>query len=279
MKKNVDEILKEMEEKSRLDRTIIDDHFVDTVSKDNLLKLFVKQIIVTVIVLFIILSFVVSSYIIPTGSMEKTLLVGDMLIVNKFVYGIRTPDWLGIPFTEIGIKIPFYKSPMLFEIESGDVVVFKPPHNEEVYYVKRCVGLPGQEIEIIDKELFVDGKKFTEFYETLDYDESYPAGKVSEQFVFGIETNNIKPKGFPETGIFNGLGNSDNFGPVTVPENHYFMMGDNRDNSLDSRYWGFVEKDYIVGSPIMVYYSYKGKFSITDLFDITRWDRVGYLIQ
>ncbi len=279
MNKNVDEIIQEMDEKKELNKNLTDDDFVDSITKKSLFKLLLKQFIATIIVLFFILTFVVSSYIIPTGSMENTLLVGDMLIVNKFIYGIRTPDWVGIPFTEIGIKIPFYKSSTLFDIELGDVVVFKPPHNEDVFYVKRCVGLPGQTIEVIDKELYVDGEIFSDFYATLDYDENYKAGKVSEKFVLGRNLNRIKPKGFPETGIFRGLGNSDNFGPVTIPDDHYFMMGDNRDNSLDSRYWGFVEKDYIIGSPIMVYYSYEGQFSFKDFFDITRWNRVGYLIQ
>ncbi len=159
----------------------------------------IKSILSLVIVLFLIMSFVVSAYRIPTGSMEKSLRIGDMLLVNKFVYGIRTPDWLGIPFTDIGFDVPHYKSPFLKDIKSGDVVVFKhfaDDSNQWVHYVKRCVGLPGQTIEVKNKVLYVDGKEFDkEFYKSLDKDENYIQGHASSRFLYpNIYEDNFSKK-------------------------------------------------------------------------------------
>ncbi len=242
------------------------------------IKFYVKSIASLVITLFLIMSFVISAYRIPTGSMERTLRVGDMLLVNKFIYGFRTPDWLGVPFTELGFDIPWVKTPLFKEVKQGDVVVFKhfdPQMQQWVYYVKRCVALAGQTLEVIDKNIYVDGERFLEFYDTVEVDPAFEEGKAKPRFV----DMRIFPKGAQQPGIYEGLGNRDNFGPITVPEDSYFMMGDNRDNSYDSRYWGFVEKDYIVGKPIMVYFSWDGDYPFSKFWKNIRWERIGYFIQ
>ncbi|PID27382.1 MAG: signal peptidase I [Candidatus Cloacimonadota bacterium] len=243
------------------------------------LKYQIKSLAWLIISLYFIMNFFVSAYKIPTGSMERSLRVGDMLLVNKFVYGFRTPDWFGIPFTQIGFDIPWVKLPMFKEPKKGDVVVFKPPHEPELYYVKRCVGTSGDVIEIKDKVLFVNGKPFDDFYKTLENDESNPAESPNSMFV----DKYIYPKGgIPRFGprIYKDFtGNRDNFGPVTVPEGKYFMMGDNRDNSSDSRYWGFVPEDNIVGKPIMVYFSLDPEVPMTNLFQKIVWDRIGFFIR
>jgi signal peptidase I len=231
-----------------------------------------------ILTLFFIMSFIVSAYRIPTGSMERTLRVGDMLLVNKFYYGLRTPDWLGIPFTEFGFDIPWFKTPLFKEIKQGDVVVFKhfdEQMNQWLYYVKRCVAISGQTVEIKNKELFVDGKLFSDFYETVEVDPANEELKAKARFT----DLNIYPEGAVQNGIFKGMGNRDNFDPLTVPENSYFMVGDNRDNSFDSRYWGFVTDDYIVGKPIMVYFSFDPEYPLFKFWKSIRWERIGYYIQ
>ncbi|MDA3886716.1 MAG: signal peptidase I [Candidatus Delongbacteria bacterium] len=238
-------------------------------------QLITKATLSLTIMLFLIMSFIVSAYRIPTGSMERTLRVGDMLLVNKFVYGFRTPDWIGIPFTEIGFSIPWAKTPFFKSVKQGDVVVFKhfdTGMDQWVYYVKRCIALAGQTIEIKDKEVYVDGKRFGEFYDTVEIDPMFEEGKAKARFTDMREI----PANYSQRGIFQNLGNRDNFGPLTVPEGSYFMLGDNRDNSLDSRYWGFVEEDYIVGKPIMVYFSWDSE---APLLKAIRWSRIGYFIQ
>jgi len=319
----------------------------------------IKSLSVLVITLYLIMSFVVSAYRIPTGSMERTLRVGDMLLVNKFIYGFRTPDWFGIPFTEKGFDIPWGKTPLFKSIKQGDVVVFKhfdEQMNQWLYYVKRCVALPGQTVEIIDKELFVDGKKFSEFYDTVEVDSGTEDLRAKARYEdkynvnsFDNNPSNIKEltkdlvnlkfyspdmkklvisrDNLDQTIILNNgytlkkyqyleeryklifpqvrdvslneevvyddvkeedvskyFNTRDNYRKVTVPKGSYFMMGDNRDNSYDSRYWGFVTEGFIVGKPIMVYFSfdYNNNFKIYEFWknDFTiRWDRIGYFIQ
>jgi len=246
-------------------------------------KIITKAVLSLTIMLFLIMSFIVSAYRIPTGSMERTLRVGDMLLVNKFIYGFRTPDWFGIPFTEIGFDIPWAKTPLFKKIKQGDVVVFKhfdEQYDQWLYYVKRCIALPGQTVEIKNKEVYVDGTRFGEFYDTVEIDPMFKEGKAKERFDDDITDGGRKDgyfyKNYPQSGIFQNLGNRDNFGPLTVPEGSYFMMGDNRDYSSDSRYWGFVEEDFIVGKPIMVYFSWDSE---APLMKAIRWSRIGYFIQ
>ena len=186
----------------------------------GLIREWVEFLITLTIMVFFIRVTTVEAFRIPTGSMEDTLLVGDFLLVNKFIYGIRTPDWIGVPFTKIGFHISSTRLPSLSDPEVGDVVVFRFPQKPDLNYVKRCVAVGGQTVEIRNKILYVDGEpsefaKFTKF-----------------------TRKQILKKGVGERGIYSPYGrpwNHDNFGPITIPEDQYFMMGDNRDNSADSR--------------------------------------------
>jgi len=247
-------------------------------NKTGNIKRISKSLISLIVTLFLIMSFVISAYRIPTGSMERTLRVGDMLLVNKFIYGFRSPDWFGIPFTDFGFDIPWFKTPLFKAVKQGDVVVFKhfdPGMNQWLYYVKRCIALPGQTVEIKDKEVYVDGKPFSDFYNTVEVDKANEDMKAKARFT----DMRVLPKGQVREYVFQDLGNRDNFGPLTVPEKSYFMMGDNRDNSWDSRFWGFVEEDYIVGKPIMVYFSFDSEYPLTRFWKAIRWERIGYFIQ
>lgn len=319
--------------------------------KNKNFKKLLRSALSLAITLFLIMSFVISAYRIPTGSMERTLRIGDMLLVNKFIYGFRSPDWFGIPFTQIGFDIPWFKTPLFKDIKQDDVVVFK--HFDEqtdqwLYYVKRCVALPGQTVEIIDKELYVDGEPFNNFYDTVEIDPAtehlkakarfddetvYPIrdeyfkeslirdltatglyspgdstlflnpkvlneatqyGKMFNYFemkysmclpqarVYSNEKNQVFETKFSKVtkeNLLEKLSFRDNYRKFTVPEGSYFMMGDNRDHSSDSRYWGFVENDLIVGKPIMVYFSFDSEYPLFKIWKSVRWDRIGYFIQ
>ena len=198
--------------------------------------------------------FAFQAYQIPSASMEDTLLVGDFLIGNKLAYGAQ------LPLTNI--RLPGYQSP-----ENGEIVIFRFPHDPDRAFIKRCVALPGQTVEIKDKVLYVDGKR------TIDPDRS----KYIDPRVLPRESSN---------------GVRDNYGPITVPPEHYFLVGDNRDNSDDSRFWGFVSTDLIVSKAGPIYFSwapdadaptYKGMGSLPTLFfynlihffDRVRWSRIG----
>jgi signal peptidase I len=196
-------------------------------SRENL-----EAIFIAIVLALFIRTFVVQAFKIPSGSMLETIQLGDHILVNKFIYGIKIPF---IDKTLIQIKNP----------EHDDIVVFKPPHEPKKDYIKRVVGVPGDVLEIRKKKLFRNGKPITAPYVIYTDPMIYPKG-----------TN---PR--------------DNMGPITVPENHLFFMGDNRDASLDSRYWGFVQFDKIKGKAFMIYWSWdKEDFGV-------RWGRIGTLLK
>jgi signal peptidase I len=167
-------------------------------------------------------SFVVEPFQIPSSSMVPTLKVGDFILVNKWTYGIRLPV--------VRTKIIELNSP-----ERGDVMVFFPPH-EERYFIKRVVGLPGDEIHVLNGVLYINGDKMTQ--KVLVDEEPAPRSVVMTEDLTGVE--HAMQKRLSPTRL------SQNFTAV-VPEGHYFMMGDNRDNSSDSRVWGPVPEERIVG--------------------------------
>ncbi|MFO7753894.1 MAG: signal peptidase I [Desulfobacteraceae bacterium] len=189
-------------------------------------------IIIAVILAMFIRTFVVQAFRIPSGSMEDTLLVGDHLLVNKFIYGVK------IPFTGGETLIP------VSEPERGDIVVFRYPQNPEKDYIKRVVGIEGDVVEIVDKKLYVNGEQVNHDYAHYTDDTVYPAWR--------------NPR--------------DNMEPVTVPEDSLFVMGDNRDNSHDSRFWGFVDLKAVKGEAFIIYWSWD-----RDSFDV-RWNRIGDLL-
>lgn len=211
---------------------------------------------------FVIRTVAVEAYRIPSGSMEKTLLIGDFLLVNKFIYGIRTPDWIGIPFTDIGIDLPYGRTPGFEDPERGDIIVFKNPRDTKINYIKRCIAIPGDTLEILDKQVFINGVRF--------------ADPPESQFIMPM----VMPQGYNDPRIFpNGQGNKDNFGPLVIPEDSYFMMGDNRDNSEDSRFWGFLDRDLILGKAWIIYFSWNRRYSPWLLHKKIRWNRIGHLIR
>jgi signal peptidase I len=223
------------------------------------------ELVVSIIVMvFVIRLAVVEAFRIPTASMENTLLVGDFLLVNKFYYGIRSPDWLGIPFTRLGFFVPFFRLPSISEPKQGDIVVFRYPLDPNLSYIKRCIATEGQTVEIREKAVYVDGKLFpnppkSQFISRLIYPKEY------------IEST-IVPKDMQ-------MRNRDNFGPVTVPKGSLFMMGDNRDNSADSRYWGFLPRDLVIGKALIIYFSWETRKPLYQLNKKIRWERIGNLIN
>lgn len=230
---------------------------------------FVSAIIIALFAALILRQFVIAAYKIPTGSMEKTLLVGDFLLVNKFVYGAKTPDWVGIPFTEnshwaipTGHKIPTFRLPPITLPRQNDIFVFKYPRDPSIEYIKRCVATGGHTVEIKDKMVFVDGVRFPDPPHLAYIDPNIFVREYREYDIFRPE-----------------LGNRDNFGPLFIPPGNYFAMGDNRDNSLDSRYWGFVPADNIVGKPLLIYLSIDQEEPLYDIFKKIRWNRLGEVIR
>lgn len=214
----------------------------------------------TAIVLFLIIrTFVVEAFKIPTGSMENTLLVGDFLLVNKAVYGSE------LPIT--GTRLPGYNEP-----KRQDVVVFLPPHDPTKNYVKRIVGLPGDTLEMRDKILYLNGMPQAEPYARYQDPFTDPAdARMRWQYAYLVDHRYRSGEYRPTR---------DNWGPLVVPAGKYFALGDNRDNSEDSRYWGFLGEESIRGRPMFVYYSFARDplhpFSwITDI----RWTRIGEAIR
>jgi len=272
----------------------------------------VEAIIFALIAALFLKSFVVEAYRIPSGSMEKTLLVGDFLFVNKFIYGAKSP--LNIPFTDV--RLPYFTLPAMRDPQRGDVIVFIYPGDrderqspEVTNYIKRCVGTPGDSILIKDKILYVNGQMFFS-PPGMQFSNPFPMPKDAydpAMFPHGEHWNrdNYGPLRIPKKGdvvqlnavnykaweIFieregrtpslkNGIVYIDGkqASSYTVERNYYFMMGDNRDNSEDSRYWGFVPDDNIVGEAMLIYLSWNPNGTIPQMIGSIRWKRIGNLI-
>jgi signal peptidase I len=224
---------------------------------------YIKSLAAALVLALIIKTSVVEAYVIPTGSMENTLLPGDYILGNKFVYGMKLP----FPFTDINL-------PSLQEPKPGDIVIFKYPNDPSQYYIKRCVAVGGQTVEIRNKNVYVDGELVPLPRE----------GKHSDNRTFP-----------PQNPAQWGINIRDNMPPVRVPDGKLFMMGDNRDNSADSRFWGFLDRDLVLARALVVLWSWKyddalpmanGGLSNIDLWSYNirhlpqlvlnlRWDRFG----
>ncbi len=203
-------------------------------SKKKLLWEYVEAIVTALVLALLIRAFIVQAFKIPSGSMIPTLLIGDHILVNKFLYGTK------IPFTDK--KILVFRKP-----EKGDIIVFEYPVNPEKDFIKRVVATEGDIIEEKEKVVYINDKAIEESY-------------------IQHSDNNIR---------FNsefGMNPRDNFGPITVPEEKVFVMGDNRDASYDSRYWGFVDLKSIKGKALIIYWSW-------DPNDWVRFNRIGRLIE
>ena len=314
-----------------------------------------KAIIYIVLTVLLVKVTVLEAYIVPTGSMENTIMTGDFLIGSRFVYGMRTPDWLGIPYTDIGFFIPYYKFPEFKIPAKGDVLIFKYPRDKYVKYVKRCVAGPGDTLRVNQKKLYVNGEEIPMWengkYLTAPMQKQFRQPDIFLSSDGNLNRDNIGPIYVPKTGdifpihaetnwryllpiilmeghtatlqddevsleftlqdphelwrrkeeksvydayypkgnlltpwskalkdehfqflLIDGHPVSE-FSEYTVEQNYYWAMGDNRDDSLDSRYWGFVPENNILGEALFAYFSLD--------FDTwtPRWDRIGTLIR
>jgi signal peptidase I len=222
-------------------------------AREKLKKEIQSWIIVILVVLAIKATFV-EAMVIPTPSMENNLLMGDVLMVNRFIYGVKIP----IPFSNRQIPIIPGQVP-----RRGDIVAFLSPL-ESKNLVKRCVALEGDTVQVIDKVLYVNGRKMEEPYARhLD-----PA--IQSGVVISPEYYQTNWEGGEFYKLF-GLRLRDNFGPVVVPKDHFFMMGDNRDNSFDSRFWGPLHKKYLLGKPLCIFFSFDPGGPAENLFQLLRF--------
>jgi signal peptidase I len=214
-----------------------------------------KSFTIAVFLFLFIRAFFVEAFKIPSGSMEGTLLVGDFLLVNKLVYGAE------VPFT--GRHLPALRSP-----QRGDVIVFEWPTDPTKNFVKRLVGLPGDTVAMTDGVLVLNGVPQRERYVTHtepDYDPTTEEFRWQRDYL--VRTLEGSTGAHPSR---------NNWGPLVVPRKSYFVLGDNRDNSLDSRYWGFVPDSLIKGRPFIVYYSYTPDTAHSFAWlTRVRWQRLG----
>lgn len=202
------------------------------IKKKSTFREYAEAIIIALVLAFLIRTFVVQAFKIPSGSMEPTLEIGDHILVNKFIYGIK------IPFTSL----------RLFPLEKpkrGDVVVFIYPLDPSKDFIKRVVAVEGDTVQIINKKLIINGAEVPDPHAVYKDDTIFPA-EVQKR---------------------------DNFGPVTVPKGCLFVLGDNRDRSLDSRFWGFVPIEDLRGKAFIIYWSWNSQETSV------RWNRIGKLIQ
>ncbi len=213
----------------------------------------IKSIAIAIVLFFFVRTFLVEAYRIPTGSMENSLLSGDFLLVNKAAFGAH------LPFTDV--QLPAFAEP-----ERGDIVVFVPPHVNDQNYVKRLIGAPGDTVEMRSKALYVNGVVQREPYAQYGHDPEVYSQRMDWQCDY-------QPVAMP---VPECQPTRDTWGPVVVPQGRYLMLGDNRDDSEDSRYWGFVERSAIKGTPLVVYYSFEpDTASRMPWFTAVRWGRIG----
>jgi signal peptidase I len=226
-------------------------------SSVRILKDWLRFAFFTSLLFLLVRGFLLEAFTIPTSSMEGTLLVGDFLFVNKALYGAE------IPGTQA--RLPGFRSP-----ERGDVVVFRPPHDPGKVYVKRLVGFPGDTLEMKEKRLFVNGAPQDEDYvRYMDAsgDAVHPNMKWQSDYLAASPRRRYSPS-------------RDTWGPLVVPPERYFVLGDNRDNSEDSRYWGFIRREDIKGHPWIVYLSLDPEAgSAEGWLRKVRWDRVGRVVH
>ena len=271
----------------------------------------------TLLLAFFLKTFVVEAFRIPSASMENTLRIGDFLFVNKFIYGAETPKY--IPFTNI--EIPHFRLPALVHPRRGDVIVFEYPGDRDetkpernINFIKRCIAIPGDTLFIQNKTVFVNGREFhlpahapntppSVFHPRESVDMMFPKGSSFNPDYYG-------PIVVPYKGMVLDISNGsieqwqtfierehhrvdvDQSGMVTIDEvpttqyiverNYLFAMGDNRDNSLDSRFWGFVPEDNIIGQAMFVYWSWDPSTPVSSVagkISAIRWSRIGTLIR
>ena len=227
--------------------------------KKSVVREYFESIVIAVILALFVRTWAVQAFKIPTGSMENNLLIGDHLLVNKFVFAptLAGPERVLLPVRDI---------------RRGDIVVFKYPDEPERDFIKRVIGLPGDTLELRNKKVYINGQALEEPYVHF-LDQAHSSDEITS---FDVR---------------------ERYGPVQVPQGQYFVMGDNRDNSQDSRYWGFLPRSYIKGKALMIYWSFDtgaqaaadgggigGTVSrlvsvVTHFFTRTRWERLLHQIH
>ncbi len=203
----------------------------EKIRKKSLIREYAESIIMALVLALVIRTFVIQAFKIPSGSMEPTLEIGDHLLVNKFIYGIK------IPFSSINL-FPL-KSP-----QRGDVIVFIYPPEPDKDFIKRVIAVGGDTVSMVNKKLYINGVEVAD-----------PHAVYRENTILLGEVQKL-----------------DNFGPVTVPKGDLFVLGDNRDHSFDSRFWGFVPLKDVLGKAFTIYWSWDSQESMV------RWNRLGHLI-
>jgi signal peptidase I len=236
----------------------------------------------TVVIAIFVITFIVQAFQIPSESMENTLLVGDYLLVNKLCYGSQERGGRALGGLRLGGLIMPYQ-----DIKRGDIVVFHYPVDPQQHFVKRVIGIPGDHLRMVNKKVLINGKPLDEpyvrFLEPRNnlFRDDFPRMDIAAQRLEGdwwLEMKKLVVDG-----------------QLIIPEGHYFVMGDNRDNSDDSRYWGFVPRGNIIGRPLVIYWSvrdwdrypsasiagrlYHLAYAVTHIFQITRWNRTLRLVH
>ena len=209
----------------------------------------VETVVIVVVIVVIIQSFGVQAFKIPSGSMLPTLQIGDYLLVNRFIYGLRVPpSRANIPIPFAGKQIIPISTP-----KRGDIIVFQFPKDPSTDYIKRVIGLPGDTVEVRDKVLYINEEKVDD-----------PHAHFTDGMLPDITR-----------------GPRDEFGPVQVPKGYFFVMGDNRDNSYDSRFWGFVPDENVLGKAFLLYWSWdlQRDLASLDRWRSIRWNRIFNLIN
>jgi len=206
----------------------------------SIFREYAEAIFIALLLALFIRTFIIQAFKIPSGSMQNTLLIGDHILVSKFTYGIHIPNV--IPFLNIKLFddiVLFQKTP-----KREDIIVFKYPKNENRDFIKRVIGIPGDLLEVRQQKVFINEKLINEKY-----------ARHTDIF----QKTRLVPR--------------DDFGPIVVPSGHLFMMGDNRENSQDSRFWGFLEINKIKGKALVIYWSWNAEDSWV------RFDRFGQILR
>jgi len=214
-----------------------------------------RSLFPVIMIVFVLRSFIVEPFRIPSGSMLPTLHLGDFILVNKAAYGLRLP-------------IVYRKVVPTGEPERGDVMVFRYPENPKINFIKRVIGLPGDKVKVVGRTVYINGEQLEQElvdanHQAADLRGGYPSNRYLEQ-IDDVKHDILQRKGGRGSKGFDGV----------VPQGHYFVMGDNRDNSRDSRYWGFVPEDNLVGRAFFIWFSW----------DVVKgggvnWSRIGSVID
>jgi len=217
----------------------------------------VKSLAIAFVLFLFLRTFIVQTFIITSGSMEETLLVGDMLVVNRLAIGSR------IPGTDV--RIPGYSAP-----DYGDVMVFDPPHDDTLKLIKRLVGMGGDTLEMRSRVLYRNGDEVDEPYAThhnVPNESEYTMEWQRDHLISEVDAEAYSPS-------------RDTWGPLVIPEDHFFMLGDNRELSYDSRYWGLLERWRLEGRAVFIYYAYDGaSYRPFPWLREVRWGRIGDRIR